>query len=116
AANKIGRAAIPALRISPASGIFFSTQHFDLGLVLKTQGLTVVGGQALVDGADVTAALAACSILRTRLLGGVTFRFPALTGGLPPRGVHTISVSVTFSDGSIAADTAQWEVDANHEP
>src|SRR5262249_61493385 len=104
------------VRLSPASGVLVSTQHFDLVLVLQTQGLAVVGGQVLVDGIDVTAGLARCGIPGTRLAGGATFRCPGLTGGLLPPGVHIVSVSLTFSDGSTAADTVRWQIDGNREP
>ncbi len=115
--DKIGRLATPpSVHLSPASGVLASTQHFDLVLVLQTQGLAVVGGQVVVDGIDVTAGLARCGILGTRFAGGATFRCPGLTGGLLSPGVHVVSVSLSFSDGSIAADTARWQIDANREP
>jgi len=46
----------------------------------------------------------------------VTLRCPGLTGGLLAPGVHVVAVSLTLSDGSTAADTARWQVDANTEP
>ena len=39
-----------------------------------------------------------------------------LSGGLFAPGVHTFSVAITLSDGSVASDTATWQIEENHEP
>jgi hypothetical protein len=115
--NNVARLATPpVVHVTPASGVLVSTQQFDLVLVLQASGVAVVGGQVLVDGLDVTAGLAACGIPGTRLAGGATFRCPGLTGGLVTPGVHVVSVTLGFSDGSTATDSARWQVDANQEP
>jgi hypothetical protein len=115
--NNIGRLTTPpSVRLSPASGVLVSTQHFDLVLVLEPRGLAVVGGQVLIDGLDVTGAIAICGILGTRLAGGATVRCPGLSGGLLPPGTHVVSVNLMFSDGSTASDTARWQIDPNREP
>jgi hypothetical protein len=116
--NNIGRLTTPpSVHLSPASGVLVSTQHFDLVLDVQAAGLAIVGGQALFDGADVTLALVSCGLkLGTRVAGGGTIRCPGLTGSLLTPGVHIFSVSLTLSDGSTAADSVRWQIDANHEP
>ena len=115
--SNVGRLVTPpTVHITPASGVLVSTQQFDLVLVLQASGVTIVTGQVVVDGIDVTAALASCLVPGTRLAGGGTFRCPGLAGGLLPPGVHVVSVTLGFSDGSTATDTARWQVDANQEP
>src|SRR5262249_13051973 len=115
--NNIGRLTTPpSLRVSPASGILVATQHFDFVLDLQAANLAIVGGQALFDGADVTLALVHSATLGPRVAVGATFRCPGLTGGLLSPGVHSLSVSLTLSDGSTAAGAVRWQIDANHEP
>jgi hypothetical protein len=115
-AGKIGRLPPAFVAISPGAGALVTTQHFDLTLRLYPAGLTIVGGQLLFDGADVTAALASCLVGGARVTGGLTARCPGVSGGLLPPGFHTLSVSIALSDGSIARDTVTWQIEANHEP
>ena len=59
-----------SLTISPPSGTYTTTQGFDLTLIVETQGLSVVGGSAKLNGADVFGALANCFIPGTLIIGG----------------------------------------------
>jgi DNA-binding beta-propeller fold protein YncE len=114
--NKIGRLPPVFLTISPGSGVYMTTQHFDLTLRVYPAGLGLVAGRALFDGEDVTEALGLCGVVGTRAAGGATLRCPNLSGSLFAPGVHTFSVSITLSDGSVASDTATWQIEENHEP
>ncbi|MGH7266699.1 MAG: hypothetical protein ACREMB_17890 [Candidatus Rokuibacteriota bacterium] len=61
-------------------------------------------------------ALLPCLVFGTRLSGGQTVRCPGLTGGLFGTGVHTMTITLFLSDGSVVSDTAEWHVQANSEP
>jgi hypothetical protein len=93
-----------------------TTQQFDLTFRLSLAGLGLVSAHVFLDGADVTPALGSCAIFGTLTAGGVTARCPELSGGVFVAGVHTLSASVTLSDGSVIGDSVTWVVDANHEP
>lgn len=103
------------LSISPPSGNYFSTQNFDLGLIVNTC-LSIVGGSATLDGSDVTSGLAACVIPGTLVSGGQTFRCSGLTGGFLGTGTHTLDVTLDLSDGTSVSDTVTWDVKENTEP
>jgi hypothetical protein len=106
------------LTISPSSGKFVTTQHFDLTLIIEVEGLpvAVVGGSAALDGSDVTGVIANCVKPGTLISGGLTFRCPGLTGGLLGTGTHTLDVTLDLSDGSSVSDSVTWEVKENTEP
>lgn len=108
----------PIVTISPGSGVYLTTQHFDLALIFDPSGSTVVpvSGTVLFDGVDVTATLLSCLVPGTRLAGGETFRCPGLTGGLLTPGVHTLSVTIKVNLGGTLSDTVTWRVEANTEP
>ncbi len=93
-----------------------TTQRFGLTLIVDAPGLSVVGGTATFDGADVTSGLVNCVIPGTLLSGGETFRCPGLTSGLLGIGMHTFSVTLDLDDGSNVSDTVTWEVRENTEP
>jgi hypothetical protein len=98
-----------ALAISPPSGRYAMAQRFDLVLVIVAPGLTVVATDATLDGANVSAALTAC-LPGTALAGGQTVRCPGLTGSVIGPGLHTLSVSLIFDDGSSVTEEVLWEV------
>ena len=102
--------AAPSLGISPPSGLYVTTEEFDLVFIVTASGLAIVGGQATVDGADVTATLAGCLVPGTLLTGGQTFRCPGLRGSLLGPGAHALTVSLTFSDGSTASSAVTWTI------
>ena len=99
------------LVISPASGRYASNQKFDLDILVFAPGKTVVGGQATVDGIDVTAGLASCIVPGTLVSGGFTLKCPGLHGGLFTPGPHTVGVSLDLSGGSTVSDTVIWNID-----
>ena len=102
----------PALTISPASGLYVTTQAFDLTLIVAGASLgTILNGT--LDGADFTAELAACAVEgQLDSVPGVTFRCPIDLDG----GVHTFSASVESSDGTTTDDSVTWELLPNSEP
>jgi hypothetical protein len=102
--------ASPVLVISPPSGFYATTQGFDLVLLVAAPGLTITGGHASLDGADVTAALAACAIHGTSLPAVQTFRCPGLRGSFIGPGAHTVSITLSFSDSSTASAAVTWTV------
>ena len=104
------------LIISPPSGDYVTTQHFDLTLIVEAPGLSTVGISGTLDGSDVTGALAGCVIPGTIVSGGQTFKCSGLTGGLFGTGTHVLSVKLELSDGSFLNDTVIWEIIENTEP
>lgn len=104
------------LTISPSSGTYVSTQRFDLVLIVETLGFSVTGGSATFDGTEVTGFLRTCIIPGTLVSGGQTFRCPHLLGETLGPGMHTLEVTLIFSDGSSATDTVNWEILENAEP
>lgn len=111
------------LAISPPSGTYLTTQRFDVVLILRAPGRTLVpaGGSATLDGTDVTARLAACLVSGVIPDGGQSFRCGALTGagpnarvGLAP-GPHILAVTIPFTDGSVVKAQATWEILATTE-
>ena len=107
---------LSTLTISPPSGNYVATQRFDLTLIVETSHLLVIGGNATLDGSDVTSALASCIVIGTLISGGQTFRCPGLTGGTLGTGTYTLSVTLDLSDGSSVSDTVAWEFMENTEP
>jgi len=107
-----------SLTISPASGVYATTQGFDLVLVVGRPQATITGGSALLDGADVTSALVAC-LVPGRLVpsnNGITFRCPGLTGGVVGAGTHTLAVTIQFANGDSVASTVTWQILASAGP
>ncbi len=102
--------AAPSLTISPPSGPYVATEGFDLALIVTAPGLTIVGGQALVDGTNVTTALVGCLVPGTLLSGGQTFRCPGLRGSFFGAGAHTLTVSLSFSDGTTVTRAVTWTI------
>jgi hypothetical protein len=98
------------LSILPATGSFGSNQRFDLELVLAAPGRTVTGGQAVLDGADVTAALAACVVPGTLVSGGTTFKCAGLGGPVFGVGDHTLQVTLQLDDGSSHTRTVTYTI------
>jgi hypothetical protein len=106
----------PGVTLSPPSGTYVSTEGFDLVIIVNAPGKAVVGGSATLDGADVLAPLTSC--LQTDVLpnGSVAFRCPGLRAVMFGSGPHTFSVTLNFSDGSTATDSATWQIRTNTEP
>jgi len=108
---------LSVLTISPSSGDYVTTQNFDLTLIVKAPGLSVVGGSATLDGKNIWNALMKCISKHKGSLvsGGQTFRCPSLSGGFLGAGAHTLSVTFDLSDVSSVSDAVNWEVLANTE-
>jgi hypothetical protein len=107
------------LTISPPSGVYVLTQGFDITLIVELPGgVTITGGSAQLNGADVTAILAACVIPGT-LTGtrtGATYRCSGINGGVFGEGTHTFTVNLTLSDANVLSGTVTWQVYGNTEP
>jgi hypothetical protein len=110
------QAAAPPLALSPPSGVYVTTQGFDLVLHLGAGAPAIAGGRATLDGTDVTGPLAACVAPEALPGGGVAFRCGGLTGALLGAGTHTLAVRLDFADASSATATVIWQVLANAEP
>ncbi len=105
-----------SLVLSPASGQYFSTQGFDLGMIVTTPGLSVVNINATSDGSNVSTPLSSCVRPGTLTAGGQTFRCPSLNAGTHlGNGSHTLSVTLDLNDGSSVSDEVIWEVLENQE-
>lgn len=106
----------PKLAILPPSGLFATTQRFDLVLILQSG---VTGATITVGGVDVTAPLASCLLANpvgSLALGqALTARCP-ISGAILGPGPRTFVVHATFSDGTSATDGVIWSVKANSEP
>ena len=102
----------PALRISPPSGLYVTTQAFDLTLIVPAvSGGTVQA--ATLDGVDFSAELAACAI------DGELDNVPgtSLRCSLElDEGEHTFEASFELPSGSTTSDAVTWEVLGTSEP
>lgn len=100
------------LTITPPTGILSSTQKFDLALILESNYFQLTGGRALLDGADVTGALLACTGIRigTTLPLGASVRCPGLSAWELGTGYHSFRVELYFADGTRLSDRVTWHV------
>lgn len=107
--------ATAGLSITPGSTRLFRTGGFDL--VLGIQGLqaALIGGQVLLDGANVTQAFLSCMIPGTIVGGGQTLRCP-IAGGLLTPGDHVLQVELNLSNQTRLRNAVRWTVVANTEP
>ena len=106
-----------ALAISPPSGIYVSSQGFDLVLIVHSPGLSSDLTNVTWNDTDVTAMFDNCAILGILLTAdGTTLRCPALSGVFLGTGTHTISARVFLSDGSSVTNSVTWVVTDNAEP
>ena len=96
----------PALRISPPSGLYVTTQAFDLTLIVPA----VTGGTvqaATLDGVDFSADLAACAIDgEFDNVPGISLRCPLELD----EGEHTFEATFELPSGSTTSDAVIWEV------
>ncbi len=104
------------LTISPPSGTYTATQSFDLVLVVNAPGRTITGGTITLDGANVAGALVSCLVAGRLGATGQTFRCPRVPVGSLGAGSHTLTVTLTFDDGSTAKDKAVYAVSSSTEP
>ena len=101
------------LTISPPSGDYVTTQHFDLTLIVEGTGSATITN-ATWNGNDVTTDLNRCVRSGTLISGGETFRCP-ISGRLLGTGTQTFSATVEVG-GSSVTETVTWEVLENSEP
>jgi hypothetical protein len=104
----------------PRSGPMAAASGGDLTILLKAApGVTVTGGTVTLNGADVTAAFAACVRLGTLSEGGgpvgLTLRCP-VPGGLLAVGENFISVVLDLSDQTRVGTSVVYDVAAGSEP
>lgn len=101
--------------ISPPSGAYMSTQHFQLGLIVKAlDGQTATVTDVRLNGENVTTAFKNC-VKGTLASGGETFRCPAILSRMLGVGSHQLDVTVGLSDGQILTDSVTWDVLENRE-
>jgi hypothetical protein len=116
--GKIGRSSVPAdVGISPPSGILWSTQVFDLAVIISgPPGVSPLGDRATVNGVDVTAELVACIDGHIDALVGRPGLVARCPGLRPGPGEYDLELQLSFSDGSTVNAGSTWGVLANTEP
>lgn len=100
----------PTLSLSPGHGTYTTRQRFDLVLLVKPEGRSILTGTATFDGFDVTGILASCIVPGTNPAGIVTFRCPNLGGPVVGPGEHTLQVRLILSDGTPIQSSVKWLV------
>ena len=102
----------PALTISPPSGLYTTTQAFDLTLIVAGASSGAILN-ATLDGEDFTAELAACAVEgQLESVPGLTFRCSIDPG----EGTHILSASIESLDGARTEDSVTWDVLSSSEP
>ncbi len=102
----------PALRISPPSGLYVTTQAFDLTLIVPAVSDGTVQA-ATLDGVDFSADLAACAIDgELDDVPGISLRCPLELD----EGEHTFEATFELPSGSTTSDAVIWEVLGTSEP
>ncbi len=103
----------PPIIISPATGLYHTTQTFDLVTLFNPGELTLMSRTILFDGEDATAAPGICSAIQQGMTesGLITIRCPDVTLAA---GVHTLSVTLELGDGTnppiMETGTVTWFV------
>lgn len=102
------------MKISPRSGMFLSTQQYDLGITVKTGGAAISAiTHALLNSVDISSALTACIIPGRIGPGLLTLRCPGFSSLLPPatsRRAYTFDLAIELSDGTIVSEAATWVI------
>lgn len=102
------------MKISPRSGMFLSTQQYDLGITVKTGGAAISSiTHALLNSVDISPALTACIIPGRIGPGLLTLRCPGFSSLLPPatsRRAYTFDLAIELSDGTVVSETATWVI------
>lgn len=102
------------MKISPRSGMFLSTQQYDLGITVKTGGAAISSiTHALLNSVDISPALTACIIPGRIGPGLLTLRCPSFSSLLPPatsRRAYTFDLAIELSDGTVVSETATWVI------
>jgi hypothetical protein len=104
------------LSVHPASGPLLSTQVIDVTVVNHRTGPALVGGQALLDGLDVTDLFVGCAVVGGLAEGGLAARCPGIPAGLLGLGAHTFEVRLDLSDGTALRHASTWTIRDTVEP
>lgn len=104
-----------SLRISPPTGEYIVSQHFDFVLILRAPDHSVVSGSVSYDGADVTGIIVQCARTGVLSAGGTTYRCPGIAGADLGQGDHTLTVTLQLTTGETVRDTVSWRIVGNVE-
>jgi hypothetical protein len=108
------------LLLSPPSGPHLGTQRLEVTLIVPGTTARASGTTAALDGADISAAAAACLVARPGVLIGAghgwVFHCPGLTAAELGPGPHTLAIAVDLADGTRVTDVVTWDVLLNAEP
>lgn len=96
------------LTIAPITGILFRQGAFDIVVHLDTD-LDFIGGQARLDGSDVSGPFASCVRDAKEDNSNKAFRCPAPRGFLGV-GFHVFQVEFTLSDQTRVRNAVRWEI------
>jgi hypothetical protein len=96
------------LTIAPITGTLFRQGAFDIVVQLDTN-LDFIGGQARLDGSDVSGPFASCVRDAKEDNGHNAFRCPAPRGFLGV-GVHVFQLEFTLSDQTRVRNAVRWEI------
>ena len=104
----------PSLILSPASGVYLTSQAFDIALAVPGADQASVVAASL-DEADFLADFTQCAVEgQLDEVQGITFRCP-FEGELGA-GSHSLAITVELDDGSSLSTSVDWEVRASSEP
>lgn len=107
--------------LSPPSGVYVSTQKFDLSLIIESvTDLTVVDVYATLNGTDVSERVRSCRykgylIADRTTKVGTTIRCPNISARNLDVGDNEFNVTLTMSNGSTVSKIVNWEVKENIE-
>jgi hypothetical protein len=104
------------LAVSPPTSRITTRQQFDLSIMAATGGAVPTAIRGNINGLDVSGPLAGCLQPTAALRGvqGLILTCRGLSGGFLAGifgiGAHTLSVSMTLSDGRVISDSATWTI------
>ncbi len=102
------------MKLSPRSGMFLSTQQYDLGVTIRTGNNTISSiSHAILNSVDITPAIASCIIPGRLGPGLVSLRCPGFSSLLPAtssRTAYTLDLAIELSDGTVISNTATWVI------
>lgn len=100
----------PSLSVSPGHGVFAASQGMQLVILIEgLGGRGIVGGQVLLDEADITGYVLGTFTIEG-LTTGIQVRSPFQPMGAYGLGTHTFAVTVVLSDGTRLQAGATWQV------
>ncbi len=95
--------------ISPPSGTYVTTQNFDLVFIIEDPR-HVTKRRMFLDGVDITSALRACLVRGLAPPSDLTLRCPGYSLSTLPEGLHELSLTLDYDDGSKEKSVARWNV------